>query len=94
MTEPVGGEFLPANHDSVGDAEKGSPPKIDLRNALAIHRELARVYRDMRSGKIQTQDGTRLAFVLNLLRQSHEATVLEKRIQDLEQRSLRHGWKT
>lgn len=93
MTEPVGGEFIPANHDLTGGGSKATPPKIDLRDALAIHRELARVYRDMRGGKIKTQDGTRLAFVLGLLHKSYETVVLEKRIQDLEQRSLRYDGK-
>lgn len=93
MTEAAGGEYLPANPDSMGGGCDGHPPKVDLRDTLAIHRELARVYRDMRGGKLKTQDGTRLAFVLNLLRQSYESAILEQRIKDLEQRSPQHGGK-
>lgn len=63
------------------------PPKIDLRNAEAIRREMAAVYRDMRSGKIETQDGTRLVYVLTALRQAYETDILERRVQDLERRT-------
>ena len=45
-------------------------PKIDLRDAHAIRRELGSVYRDMRSGRITSQDGTRLAYVLDLMRKA------------------------
>ena len=39
--EPQGADLIPI-----------PPPKIDLRDAHAIRRELAAVYRDMRSGAI------------------------------------------
>ena len=39
-------------------------PKINLHDAAHIRREMAAIYRDMRAGKIETQDGTRLAYVL------------------------------
>jgi len=60
------------------------PVKIDLRDAHAIRRELGMVYRDMRSGAIETQEGTRLAYVLNLLRQSYETCVLQGRLEGIE----------
>lgn len=60
------------------------PPKIDLRDAHAIRRELAAVYRDMRAGRIETQDGTRLAFVLDRLLKAYEASLLQDRIELLE----------
>jgi len=62
-----------------------TPRKIDLRDANAIRRELGAVYRDMRSAKIETQEGTRLAYVLNMLRMAYETAVLEDRIEKLEQ---------
>jgi hypothetical protein len=62
-----------------------APPKIDLRDAHAIRRELGAVYRDMRAGSIETQEGTRLAYVLNMLRMAYETSVLEDRIEKLEQ---------
>lgn len=60
------------------------PPKIDLRDSRAIRRELAAVYRDARTGKIETQDATRLGYLLNLLGQAHERQELEARIETLE----------
>lgn len=60
------------------------PPKIDLRDAHAIRRELGSVYRAMRSGQIPTQDGTRLAYVLDLLRRAVETSDLQNRIELIE----------
>jgi hypothetical protein len=60
------------------------PPKTDLRNAEAIRRELGSVYRDMRAGRIATQDGTRFAYVLDILRKANESAVLQQRIELLE----------
>ena len=59
-------------------------PKIDLRDAHAIRRELAAVYRDMRLGKIETQHGTRLAYVLDMIRKAFETGVIQERIEFLE----------
>ncbi|SKA72450.1 hypothetical protein SAMN02745130_01078 [Thiothrix eikelboomii] len=69
------GELIPANTP---------PPKINLQNAAAIRRELAAVYRDARAGKIETQDATRLGYLLNLLGQALEREVLENRLEALE----------
>lgn len=58
--------------------------KVDLRDAHAIRREMASVYRDMRSGALETQQGTRLVYVLDLLRKAYETSALEARIEKLE----------
>lgn len=60
-------------------------PKIDLRNAGAIRREMGQVYRAMRSGEIETSDGTKLAYVLTQLGKMYEMEVLESRLNALEQ---------
>ncbi len=59
-------------------------PKIDLRDVHAIRRELGSVYRDMRSGRITSQDGTRLAYVLDLMRKAYETGLLKDRVTLLE----------
>lgn len=59
-------------------------PKIDLHDAHAIRRELGAVYRDMRSGCIETQEGTRLAYVLDMIRKAYDTSVLQDRIEMLE----------
>jgi len=62
------------------------PPttRINLHDAHAIRRELASVYRDMRSGKLETQDGTRLSYVLNQLLRAYESCVLQEKIEAIE----------
>ena len=72
-------------------SEEAEPPiplpdrrKIDLRDAHALRRELASVYRGMKNGSIKSQDGTRLAYVLDLLRRSFETADLAARIEALE----------
>ncbi len=75
---PREGEVLPAP----------SSRRVDLHDAEAIRREMAAVYRDMRSKKIESQDGSRLVFVLSALRQAYETDVLEKRVRLLEGRTI------
>ena len=72
-----GGELVLSPHPS-------TKPKIDLRNAEAIRRELGAVYRDARSGRIPTQDATRLGYLLNLLRMAVETGELQARIEQIE----------
>ena len=64
------------NQDIKGKVVVITPSKIDLRNAHAIRRELGSVYRDMRSNKIEAAEGTKLAYVLEMLRKSYETAVL------------------
>lgn len=65
------------------------PAKIDLRDAHAIRRELASVYRDMRNGTIEAQDGTRLAYVLDMIRKAYETSVIQERL-ELMERTIAH----
>lgn len=46
--------------------------------------QLARLYRSMKAGEIAPADGTKLAYVLNLLRQAIETGQLEARLAALE----------
>lgn len=71
--------------DGEGNPLEPTPsPKIDLRDGHAIRRELAAVYRDMRAGKIEPQNGTRLAYVLDMIRKAYETSVLQDRLELLE----------
>lgn len=70
--------------EAAGELVDPTPNRIDLRNAHAVRRELAAVYRDMRAGKIDPQDGTRLAYVLDLIRKAYDTGVLQERIETLE----------
>jgi hypothetical protein len=80
-----GGKDAPEMQDGGGTVLTLTPmPKIDLRDAHAIRRELGSVYRDMRAGRMATQDGTRLAYVLDMIRKAYETAVLADRLELLE----------
>ena len=55
-----------------------------LNNVIACRREIARVYREGRQGKIETQDMTRFVSVLQTLVNVLRDSDLEKRIEALE----------
>jgi hypothetical protein len=81
----MSGKKEPSTLDEFGNLVVIPPPKIDLRNVAAIRREMGAVYRDMRAGKIESQDGTRLIYALTAIRQAYEAEVMESRLEALEQ---------
>lgn len=58
--------------------------RLPLSTALDVRRELARLYRSMRTGQTPPADGTKLAYVLNILRQTIETSDIEQRISALE----------
>lgn len=82
------GNHSPEVYDQQGKLLAPTPQKIDLRDAAAIRRELGSVYRDMRAGRIDPADGTKLAYVLDAIRKAYEAEVLAARLEILE-RTLR-----
>jgi hypothetical protein len=80
-----GGEESPESEAASGNVLTLTPlPKIDLRDAHAIRRELGSVYRDMRAGRLASQDGTRLAYVLDMIRKAYETAALADRLELLE----------
>ena len=91
MTEVLetGVKSIVETFDENGRLLSPTPSKIDLRDSHAIRRELGAVYRDMRSGRIETQEGTRLAYVLDMIRKAYETAVLQERIESME-RALGH----
>ena len=74
----------PATYDEQGNQLSTSPPKVNLHDASAIRRELGAVYRDMRAGRIDPADGTKLAYVLDAIRKAHHDEVLAHRLELLE----------
>lgn len=73
------------------DAKAGSnltlipaPPRLPLRTIEHCRLEMARLYRSMRAGTMDSQDGSRLAFVLSQIAKLIEQGDLEKRLQILE----------
>jgi hypothetical protein len=71
--------------EDTDDLVTPTPSKVDLRDVHAVRRELGSVYRDMRAGRVKTQDGTRLAYVLDMIRKAYETGELQNRMMLLEQ---------
>ena len=66
----------------------GNPlPRTALTKLEHVRCELARVYRHTRSGKLETQEATRLTYILNTLAKIIEASELEERVRQLEERN-------
>lgn len=61
------------------------PTPVNLHDMEAVRREMARVYRDMRGRKIDTQDGTRLVYALTQIAKLHEAVELVRRLERIEE---------
>lgn len=59
-------------------------PRINLSSLEDIRREGCRVYREIRSGKIPSSDGTRLIYVLDRIAHMIEMGQLETRLAALE----------
>ena len=57
---------------------------IKLHTPDEIRLEMARVYREMRAGKLESQQGTRLVYVLGELRKAYETSVIAQRLSALE----------
>ena len=74
--EVIEGEVIPTNT---------TPTQIKLSPAMDCKREMARVYRDSRQGRIDIQDGTRLVYMLAQIAKLIEVSEFEKRIELLEQ---------
>jgi hypothetical protein len=56
-----------------------------LTNVRHVRAELARVYRDARTGEIDTRDASRLAFILTALYRVIEGSEIERRLEKLEE---------
>ncbi len=60
------------------------PKKVDLKSINDVRLEMANVYRQMKSGEIETSDGTKLVYVLGQIGKMIEVHEIEKRIELLE----------
>lgn len=61
-------------------------PTIHLKKIDDVRLEMAKVYRDMKSQKIPSHDGTRLVYVLAQIGKMIELHELERRINLLEEK--------
>lgn len=59
-------------------------PPIGLHNVKAVRREMASVYRDMRTGRIDVNEGTKLVYALDRIREAFKTEELETKLQVIE----------
>lgn len=80
---------MPETIDASTGKPDGTPDKpkrrIDLSSLRDVRLELAVVYRQMDSGEIESQEGTRKAYVLKTIGDVIEMADLERRIAELEE---------
>lgn len=74
----------PATIDGANLNVLPTPPTIHLKTADDVRLEMAKVYRDMRQGRIDMADGTKLAYVLGQLNKAIETGIIEVRMEALE----------
>ena len=78
------------NRALIGEYLPVPPSKVNLANPESIRQEMARVYREARGNKLDPADATKLVYMLSQIGKMYEATVIEARLQLLEdQRTTR-----
>ena len=59
-------------------------PRINLATSDDVRREMAKVYRESRGGKIATSEATRMVYMLTQILKAHEVHVIEQKLLALE----------
>ena len=91
MTAVTGTRHTPATIDGASlrllpTAQRRKP---QLTSTEGVRCEMARIYREMESGKRDSQDGSRLVYVLTQVAKVLEFTEVERRLTLLEARNAR-----
>jgi hypothetical protein len=63
----ISADKQPETVDGRTGKPEGTPPQIKLKTLDNVRQEMARVYRDARQGRIDTQEGSRLIYMLGQL---------------------------
>lgn len=79
---------LDDNREPPMPTDKKTYAKAKLSNATEVGKELAKLYREARSGRIDVSDASRLANMLSILARILSDSELEARIEALESRGL------
>lgn len=77
-------EYLPAN------PPRPRQRRIKLATLRDVQREMARVYRDMRNGRLDPSDGAKMTYTLATLGKMIETGDLERRVAELELERIRN----
>jgi hypothetical protein len=83
----------PAPDFPVMTITKRTPPSPRLENLAGVRRELARLYREARAGRLDVADASKLANILQVLGRMIEGAELEGRVEALEEASAGEGWR-
>ena len=77
---------IPKTHETrTGQVLTMKPiPRLELSTIDAVRREMARLYKEAKSGNIPTADASRLAFILGQVGKLIEIGTLEARLNALE----------
>lgn len=75
---------LPVTVDATTGKTDPTPPKIKLNSIEDVRREMATIYREARTGKMDIADAGRFAYVLTSIGKLIEAETIERRIAALE----------
>lgn len=75
---------LPETHTNTGEVVS-TPRPGSLSTLTRVRRELGRVYRDARTGKIDPNELTKFAYTLNVMGKLLEGESFEERLKALEQ---------
>lgn len=83
---PLEGEFI-----REGKELPAAPAPLNNRvgkldTAAGVLREMARIYRAARTGRMRLEDATRFTFILTSMGRLHETVELERRVAALENR--------
>lgn len=79
----------PVTVDNTSGRLDPTPAKIDLKTIDDVRLEMAKVYRAMKGGKIETSDGTKLVYVLGQIGKMIEVHDIEQRLTLLENRKIK-----
>lgn len=72
------------NAESVVTLLPPTAKKIALNDSYAVRLEMSSVYRDMRSGKLEAAEGTKLSYVLGMILKAHETCDLQKQLDSIK----------
>jgi hypothetical protein len=75
---------LAAMQDNSEEISIPTPYRLDLKSIDDVRLEMAKVYRSMKSGEIQSSDGTRFVYVLSQIGKMIELHEVERRLSILE----------
>ena len=81
------GHLVEGQHpDSAGELPHPPPPprRVRLATARDVRREMVAVYADSRAGAIPPATGSRLCFMLDMVRRSIESMEIETRLAEVE----------